>query len=306
MLSSLGILNCKYSISGQLETTSVDSITSEDDIVVGASITTKDQNSTPSKQFSGEIDDVLLYDYVLEDEQIFAMYEQTKDAYAVLEIPELSIEEIAAQITAELADNTTTTELIDNTTTTELIDNTTTTEPIDITITELLVAPTLTTMKESYQISEDVELELEFFDEFDVLANELEELENALAIIEAELEPTLLETEIDLGNATLTNNDNSTVTQILQFFYGIFTIQNAEAANDAPDIAQIRQEIQILKDQIQAIKASQSLDPEDIKAAKSNLKEILKQIKGLVKQLKTDKQTRSRRQMPHHSLLEWS
>jgi len=65
------------SVSGKLETTTVENISSEEDIVVGATVTTKNQNSTPSNQFSGEIDDVLLYDYVLEDEQILAMYEQT-------------------------------------------------------------------------------------------------------------------------------------------------------------------------------------------------------------------------------------
>jgi len=127
------------SVSGKLETTTVENISSEEDIIVGATVTTKEQNSTPSNQFSGEIDDVLLYDYVLEDEQILAMYEQSKDTYIALDVPELSIEELVAQIAAELAENNTATESIDSTTTTEIITepvNATSTEPVNATSTE--------------------------------------------------------------------------------------------------------------------------------------------------------------------------
>jgi len=79
-----------------------------------------------------------LYDYVLEDEQILAMYEQTKDSYIALdEKEEISIEELVAQIAAELAENNTSTELIDNTTTTETI--TEPIEPVNATTIEQLV-----------------------------------------------------------------------------------------------------------------------------------------------------------------------
>ncbi|MBI1661963.1 MAG: hypothetical protein IS860_00355 [Nitrosopumilus sp.] len=48
----------------------------------------------------------MLYDYVLEDEQILAMFEQTKQTYEELAaIPELSIEEIIAQMEAEQLSN---------------------------------------------------------------------------------------------------------------------------------------------------------------------------------------------------------
>ena len=84
---------------GKLETTAVENITSEEDIIIGASLTTKNEQITPNNQFSGEIDDVLLYDYVLDDELIYALYEQTKNDYA-LPLP-LSLEEILAQIIEE-------------------------------------------------------------------------------------------------------------------------------------------------------------------------------------------------------------
>ena len=53
-----------------------------------------------------------LYDYVLEDEQILTMYEQTKDDYTAT-LPELTLEEIIAQMELELAnsENSTSTEI---------------------------------------------------------------------------------------------------------------------------------------------------------------------------------------------------
>ena len=91
---------------GKLDTATVDNLTSVEDIVIGASVTAKDEETKSSNEFSGEIDDVLLYDYVLEDEQILAMFEQTKQTYEELAaIPELSIEEIIAQMEAEQLSN---------------------------------------------------------------------------------------------------------------------------------------------------------------------------------------------------------
>jgi len=253
------------SVSGKLETTTVENISSEEDVVVGATVTTKNLNSTPSNQFSGEIDDVLLYDYVLEDEQIFAMYEQKKDSYIALdEKEELSIEELVAQIAAELAENNTTTEVVDNATTIEPVEsvepvNATTTDLVDTTITELLVVPTLTTTKETYLITEDAELELEFYDEYDVLMQELEELEIAMALLEAEIELTLNEVESDLIVPTATE-ETSTTEDVLYLIGKLFIIQKADAAQiDGDDqlkieIAKAKEEIQKLKDQINAIK----------------------------------------------------
>ena len=116
---------------GNIETVTVDNISSEKDIVIGASLITKNEKSTPSKIFSGEINDVLLYDYVLTAQQIFAMYEQTKSVYALLSVPELTIEELLAEIKAEQLENETT--VLPTNATTVLPTNATTVLPTNAT-----------------------------------------------------------------------------------------------------------------------------------------------------------------------------
>jgi len=409
------------SISGKLVTTTVEAITSEEDIVVGASITTKEQNSTPSNQFSGEIDDVSLYDYVLNDEQIRAIYEQTREAYESIDnTVELTIEEIIAQIEAELAQNATEAIIIENfqnlggstpepvnvnvtmietigvdatsvesigvnattvepvnatsvepvnatsvepvnanVTMTETIDvnattvepvnattvepvnanvtmtetigvnattvepvNATTVEPVNVNVTmietigvnatsvesigvnattvepvnataiiqpltELQVVPVLTSMKETYLISEDAELELEFYAEYDVLMNELTELDNAMQLLTIDVNQTLQETTIALDPAANQTSSNP----VLNFINILFSIPQAEAANlndeDASkiEIENTKDEIKKLKAQIKALKEDPSLTKEEIKEAKAQLKKVIKQIKATASQV---------------------
>jgi len=268
------------SISGKLETTAVDSITSEGDIVIGAAITTKNANSTPSNQFSGEIDDVLLYDYVLDDEQILAMYEQSKDLHAELDnVEELSIEEIVAQIAADLAQNETSVEPVVNAT------------AVIQPLAELQVAPVLTSVKETYLISEDAVLELEFYNEYDVLMNELTELDNAMQLLTIDVNQTLQETTIGLDPAA----DQTSSNPVLSFINILFSIPQAEAANlndeDASkiEIENTKDEIKKLKELLKALKEDPSLTEEEIKAAKAQLKTVIDQIKATASQVSKTK-----------------
>ncbi|KEQ57391.1 Concanavalin A-like lectin/glucanase protein [Marine Group I thaumarchaeote SCGC AAA799-N04] len=276
---------------GKLDTTTVENLTSEEDIVIGAAVTTKNEETKASNQFSGEIDDVSLYDYVLDDEQILAMYEQTKDNYVEV-VPELTLEEIIAQMEAEQlanSENTTTTESIleSNSTTTKPVEEPLQ-EPIIIEETPLDVTPTLTPTEESFEISQDAEFELEFFSEEDVLFNELEELENSLLLLEE------LEAELLLVEDSLTEETESTQTPMLGFVFSFFAIPQADAAspNDKEqsklDIAQVKEQISLLKQKIQSIKSG-DISEEELKEAKSQLKSIISQLKSIAKNLdKTD------------------
>ncbi|MEK0370944.1 MAG: LamG-like jellyroll fold domain-containing protein, partial [Nitrosopumilus sp.] len=287
------------SIRGELEITAVESITSEEDIVIGATITTKSKIST-SNLFSGEIDDVLLYDYVLDDEQIRAIYEQTKDLHAELDnVEELSIEEIIAQMTIEQEQidtgvHATSTELLDtglNATSTELLGvNETIIEPVEPV--ELTVEPILTSTKETYLISEDVVLDLEFYNEYDVLMNELAELDNALQLLTIDVNQTLQETTISLDSASVNQTSSNPV---LNFINILFFIPEANAANlndeDASkiEIENTIAEIIKLKEQLNALKEDPNLTEEEIKAAKAQLKKVIQQIKLTASQVsKTD------------------
>ncbi|AFS79937.1 hypothetical protein NKOR_00055 [Candidatus Nitrosopumilus koreensis AR1] len=153
---------------GKLTTTTVENIQSEEDIVIGATINTKNEIPKPSNKFSGEIDDVSLYDYVLDDEQLFAMYEQTKEIYEELAaISELSIEEIIAQIEAEQANSDI---LSENQTTTEpenvIIANQTSSD-VESKVVDLPVSPKLYPIKKTFSINENPNLEFEFNDKWD-------------------------------------------------------------------------------------------------------------------------------------------
>jgi hypothetical protein len=66
-------------VHGKLVTTTIDEISSEDDIVVGASINSKKQFDKISNQFSGQIDDVSLFDMQLDDKQIKYLYKEKQN-----------------------------------------------------------------------------------------------------------------------------------------------------------------------------------------------------------------------------------
>jgi len=62
------------SVNGKLKTTTVDGIYSDSDIVLGAYLNTNRGEVKIQNQFSGIIDDVLLYDTVLDQTQIYEIY----------------------------------------------------------------------------------------------------------------------------------------------------------------------------------------------------------------------------------------
>ena len=63
-------------VNGQLKTTTIDSISSDADVVIGAYLSTKKGTIEAGNQFSGLIDNVNLYDSLLEPTQITELYNQ--------------------------------------------------------------------------------------------------------------------------------------------------------------------------------------------------------------------------------------
>ena len=285
------------SVYGKLETTTVENIYSEDDIVIGASVSKKEGTPKPSNQFSGEIDDVSLYDYVIEDNQILAIYEQTKGTYEELEASKLTIEEIIAQMVAEQQQNATSTEPVNATISEPVVVEPVVVEPVVVEPVvvepvpepvDLTVTPTLDSEKEAYQITEEIVLDLEYYDEYDVLMQELEELEYALAMItEAEQSLTTVETQLEDPTIQANSANNS----LFGFVGMLFNIPTAEATiadeedRSKIEIAKVKEEIQKLKDKIQTIKASTELDEEELKEAKAQLKQVINQIKKAAGQI---------------------
>ncbi|MCE9617978.1 MAG: hypothetical protein K8Q88_06430 [Nitrosarchaeum sp.] len=259
------------SVNVKLATTTADSLSSESDIVIGAYVDTRKGLDQISQQFSGQIDGVSLFDSKLDDLQIKSLYDE-KSEYYTSQDAEIDLDAILAEIIAEQS----------NSTTTEL----NSTEPVEIVVTELIVNATLDPVKETYLISENAELTLEFYDESDVLTNELEELENSLLLL-SELEKELEQETIDV---TTTEPTNTVEPVILNFIGMLFTIPHADAAEPTTDdqskidIANTKEQILLLKEKINAIKNGE-MNEQDIKEAKLQLESILKELKQNVNSL---------------------
>ncbi|GBL41519.1 hypothetical protein EMGBD3_08870, partial [Nitrosarchaeum sp.] len=232
------------SVNGKLTSTTIDSLSSESDIVIGAYVDVRKGSEQISQQFSGQIDGVSLFNSQLDNSQIKSLYDEKSEYYMSQNSVEIDLDAILAEITAEQSVNATST------------------EPTEIIVTELIVNATLDSVKESYLITENAKLTLEFYDEHDVLTNELEELESSLLLL-SKLEETII------ANATATEPTiiaNATAT---------------ESTDDEQlkiDIANIKEQILLLKEKINAIKANKEINEQDIKESKLQLKSILTEL----------------------------
>jgi hypothetical protein len=100
-------------INGKLIPTDIDEISSDEDIVVGASINSKKEFDKISNQFSGQIDDISLYDLQLRDDQIKYLYEENQNYYDELNPEEFDLDAVLDEILKEFS-NSTDTSLVDS------------------------------------------------------------------------------------------------------------------------------------------------------------------------------------------------
>ncbi|TAK17178.1 MAG: hypothetical protein EPO37_07285, partial [Nitrosarchaeum sp.] len=225
------------SVNGKLITTTIDSLSSESDIVIGAYVNTRKGSEQISQEFSGQVDGVSLFNSQLDNSQIKSLYDEKSEYYMSQDSVEIDLDTILAEITAEQSINSTST------------------EPTEIIVTELIVNATLDSVKESYVITENAKLTLEFYDEHDVLTNELEELENSLLLL-SELEQELEKPIIANTTATEPTDDGQLKT----------------------DIANTKGQILLLKEKIDSIKANKEINEHDTEEAKLQLKSILTEL----------------------------
>jgi ribosomal protein L7/L12 len=147
------------------------------------------------------------------------------------------------------------------------------------------VNATLTSVKGNYLITENAELTLEFYDEHNILTNELEKLENSLLLL-SELEQDLV---IFTPIESIKTTTNEPI--ILNFIGKLLMIPHADAAkptiNDQSkiDIVNTKVQISLLKEKINAIKTNGELNEQDIKEAKLQLESILTNLKENSKSL---------------------
>ena len=89
------------SVDGKLNYTTIETISSEEDIVVGAYVNIKKGLDHVLNQFSGEIDDVSLFNEQLNENQITKLYLERKDHYDSLNSNAIDLDAILAEILAE-------------------------------------------------------------------------------------------------------------------------------------------------------------------------------------------------------------
>ena len=157
------------SVNGQLKASTVDSITSDSDVVIGAYISTRKGTIETSNSFSGQIDNVNLYDLLLEGQQILALYGQNAQIPEIVQMP------VNATVTLTNA-------TLNLTNATVNITNSTITNATTL---ELIVTPELQSAKDTYLITENPQLEFQYFTDEDILRKAQSEITQAQNRIES-------------------------------------------------------------------------------------------------------------------------
>ncbi|QUC64508.1 hypothetical protein NsoK4_08815 [Nitrosopumilus sp. K4] len=284
------------SLNGKLKTTTIDSIASEKDIVIGAYVNSKTGIDNPSNQFSGEIDTVELFDTKLSNTQISEIYKFNKDSFLVEE--ELSLEEILDQIKTEQqipnvtsnqtnGNNNTNIETIKNSV---IVDTkvlaTTLEQNLEKQESEIQVNPQVSLLDTSYELNENVIFDLEFYDEYDALMLEISEIESAAELLLGETDKKLNEIE----NLQITNN---TPNPILGFLFGLeklFPLQAAHAVQ-LGEIDELRIALTNAKLKLEQLKTktlqlkTQPLDKKSVDELKNELKNTIIEIKSIINKL---------------------
>jgi len=269
------------SIKGQLELVDIENISSENNIVVGAYITTKDGIPHSNNMFSGVIDDVALFDYVLSEAEIGQLYSDgiathgpaQTNSFGTLQA-QLSISDTLSYVHSQAQNDTQIQTDSSDTLQAQLSISDTLSyihsQAQNSTSTSLVVAnatPVLTPMKETYSMNEDAEIILEFYNESEAMAVELENLDEAI-------DSAQTDTEIALDES------GSLLDELLEL--PILSIPEADAAKD--DGISIKAKIKELKKQISQIKQSETVSEAELDTIKNKVKLLIEQIKDELKE----------------------
>jgi hypothetical protein len=197
------------SVNGQLTTKTVDKISSNADIVIGAYLNTVRGN--PSNQFSGLIKNVNLYDTVLSQSQIDQLSNNIPSSHKSMN--SISNPTLSDQI--GFADTVTIRSSLLNTTS---VIPTNATIPINVTIT-----PELKTVKKNYLITETPQLEFHYLNDSDILKKAQKKIKDQLTKID-KVEQNLNKAEAVI-NSTSNELSSTTIKQINQTQHQIDAVQ---------------------------------------------------------------------------------
>ncbi|HEV2192917.1 MAG TPA: LamG-like jellyroll fold domain-containing protein [Nitrosopumilaceae archaeon] len=236
------------SVNGQLTTKTVDQISSNADIVIGAYLNTL--RGSPSNQFSGLIKNVNLYDTVLSQLQIAQLYN----------IPSSHQSTTSKISNPTLSDQIGFTDAV--TVSLSLLNATSTTPTNATTSSNVTITPELKAVKKGYLITETPQLEFHYLNDSDILKNAKKEIKDQLTKID-KVEQNLNKTKT-LINSTSNELTSKTIKQINQAQQQIDTVQE-----------------QIKKTQQSIAVAEKTGSPQQIQEALNQTIATQKQVKGI-------------------------
>ena len=93
-------------VNGSLTASNIESISSESDILIGGYLSSRTGNGTVSNEFSGQIDNISIFDEKLTEEQISLIYQEKIDEYNSVPTDELDLDAILKEISDEYYNST--------------------------------------------------------------------------------------------------------------------------------------------------------------------------------------------------------
>ncbi len=165
-------------VDGSLVPIPAEVASSDNSIVIGAYLSTIRSEPSINNKFFGSIDELVLHPYALSEDEIRALY-----MGQVPQATDISLSEslgILDLVGFEATNQTIT---------------------VGLQMMNMTVAPVVNA-KPSYLINEDIEIQLEYLDQYAVLTNELAKLDNALSEIIPQTEQSLGEIEAQIVNGS--------------------------------------------------------------------------------------------------------
>ncbi|WP_320408942.1 LamG-like jellyroll fold domain-containing protein, partial [Candidatus Nitrosotenuis chungbukensis] len=241
---------------------------SESDIVIGAYISTVRSEPKLSNKFSGVISDVVVYSKALEQDEIKQLYHSISNT-------ELSLFE-----SLEVSDSVYSKLIFQN-------------DTIDV----LIVEPILNQTKSSYLINEDVEFQLQYYDDYEVLLKQLKEMKDNLSVLTKNTEQNLTQIETQIVNGDIDANINQKessrnsinikpINYVISTFIPMAHADNplsSSSFNVLNEIAKTKEKIQELREKINLINQNGTTDERllyEIKDQIETISENLRSVSG--------------------------
>ncbi|HEY8110418.1 MAG TPA: LamG domain-containing protein, partial [Candidatus Nitrosotenuis sp.] len=240
---------------------------SESDIVIGAYISTVRSEQKLSNKFSGVIDDVVIYSKALSYDEIEKLY------HIVSYNTKLSLFESLG-----MSDSTYSELIFQN-----------------VTTAVLTVDPILNQTKASYLINEGIEFQLQYYNDYEVLMKQLQEMKGNLSVLTKNTEQNLTQIETQIVNGDrgayinqkeLSQNSINIkpINYVVSTFIPVAHADNSlspSSFNVLNEIAQTKEKIQELQEKINLINQNGTTDEQLLHEIKDQIETVSENLRSI-------------------------